>query len=339
MSHQKKIIHVYKRTWATLFILRIVDVFQKSLFRTCHNVVCICVAINIQHIHRTVHHMQRFLFVSDQLLNMCIEVWWLLISHDLPNHQQYVSCLGKDMCKDATLSCRPNDSCTIHCTGAAACSGSTVINGSSATDVTLICDETDACKGAHVLCGTGSCMVVCTQSDGVCEDLTVDIASAASYHCINCVSSTSNNTVTPSPINEIPDSMFVGERLMNFSDANAYCTALDRHLISIHSYADQWSAAALCELVELINNTGGCWIGLSDQGTNEWAWADGTPLDYGFNQSTLQPLTGVYPWDSNEPNNINEKCVEMRPEQFGYEWNDGSCSTLRRVLCSGMFPW
>ncbi|GIY70545.1 macrophage mannose receptor 1 [Caerostris extrusa] len=51
----------------------------------------------------------------------------------------------------------------------------------------------------------------------------------------------------------------------------------------------------------------------------EFVWADKSELDLTF-------------WDSNEPNDENEQCVELKTEDM--RWNDINCNEKRGFICS-----
>lgn len=57
----------------------------------------------------------------------------------------------------------------------------------------------------------------------------------------------------------------------------------------------------------------------------EFAWTDGSELDYEN-------------WKVNEPNNLDEKCVEALthddPNGVIFTWNDNRCGEKRRYICS-----
>lgn len=121
-------------------------------------------------------------------------------------------------------------------------------------------------------------------------------------------------------------SIFIGESAVtSYSDAQTCCQSLGAQLVSIHDTATQEEAEALCQSVDhAAVGSVGCWIGLYDSGTNDWAWTDGSPIDYGFDDTG--EASDAYPWDSanGEPNTVSEKCVELNRYQ-NYMWNDLNC--------------
>ena len=84
---------------------------------------------------------------------------------------------------------------------------------------------------------------------------------------------------------------------MTFWEANSYCNASGRELLSIHNNATQSAAETLCAT---FNHTAvsswGCWIGLYDNGTNDYIWTDGSESNYGFDDNGN--ATKIYPWIS-----------------------------------------
>lgn len=135
-------------------------------------------------------------------------------------------------------------------------------------------------------------------------------------------------TQDPTPVS---DDIFISPKPMSFSDAEEYCKAFDRHLVSIHSQSAQDAAAELCNLGDELAY--GCWIGLYHD-DSDWKWSDGSALDYGFG-STTGTTSGAYPWYPGEPNNVNEDCVQLFPAVLGNQWNDLTCSNLCYAICKG----
>ena len=53
----------------------------------------------------------------------------------------------EDLCKGNKLNCRASDPCKIECDAKTTCSSGATVNGMSSTDVTVLCDQHDSCKG------------------------------------------------------------------------------------------------------------------------------------------------------------------------------------------------
>ena len=106
-----------------------------------------------------------------------------------------------------------------------------------------------------------------------------------------------------------------GNVTMTWDEALAWCL-IDhgRYLASIHSDYESAVASAVC-------GENSCWIGSRcyDSDCIDWEWQDTSSWSY----------TNWYT-PSGEPNNVNEKCVEMYSN--GY-WNDHSCTVSRLPLC------
>ena len=82
---------------------------------------------------------------------------------------------------------------------------------------------------------------------------------------------------------------------MTYDEAEAYCQSQGSTLATIRNSADRDAAKALCQTYNNVDSRG-CWIGLKSAGDSEnWAWEDGSPLDYGF-LSNGDPNVGVDPW-------------------------------------------
>ena len=107
--------------------------------------------------------------------------------------------------------CRAGDPCIINCIGESSCAGNSQLNGTDATDVQLICDGKDACKGnTKIFCGIGDMSIECTKSTS-CEDATLYCNSASSLECdgkcpdwdeftASPTADPTEDAVTPSPI-------------------------------------------------------------------------------------------------------------------------------------------
>jgi len=77
-----------------------------------------------------------------------------------------------------------------------------------------------------------------------------------------------------------------------------------------------------------------CWIGLvSEGGSLDWSWTDGSPLDFGFNSDGTVTFDS-HPWLEGEPNDegYDEDCVEFQT-LFGLGFNDKSCDHELHPLC------
>ena len=84
-------------------------------------------------------------------------------------------CHGEDHCTDSALRCRDDDSCRIHCDGDHSCSGSALLDGSSASNVMIECIGSESCSGALIRCGSGHCVLSCSSTTS-CDALTVDLS-------------------------------------------------------------------------------------------------------------------------------------------------------------------
>ena len=100
----------------------------------------------------------------------------------------------------------------------------------------------------------------------------------------------------------------VGSDLLSWEDAVAWC--LNNHGRYLASIQSNFQNAAVLEVCGYNN----CWIGARcyDSDCIDWEWQDGRNWSY-TNWNTA----------SGEPNNVDEKCVEMYGS--GY-WNDNLCS-------------
>ena len=149
---------------------------------------------------------------------------------------------------------------------------------------------------------------------------------------------TTEATTIPTEIPTVLDDMFLVETPMIWSDADAYCTGLGLHLLSIHTADIHAVAKDLCGTIDHdAMGTWGCWVGLSQNASDHWFWSDMSSTDYGFAGGA--PTTGLYPWASGEPNNWNnvEDCgILLGVWDAGYTWNDFSCTTSNYPICQGM---
>lgn len=68
------------------------------------------------------------------------------------------------------------------------------------------------------------------------------------------------------------------------------------------------------------------WISGNDLGVSrEWYWlANGKPMSFTY-------------WGRDEPNNSNERCVEVRFRSNDWSWNDRSCNVELFFVCEMKF--
>lgn len=104
--------------------------------------------------------------------------------------------------------------------------------------------------------------------------------------------------------------------------AKARCTAWGGALVSIHSQAEQ-----VC--VETLLESAGTWIGYeqgaSTELTGNWAWSDGTPVDFAPQWFMAEPNDG----DGTE--NGIEQCGDLFTNGA---WNDDDCMMARSFACA-----
>ena len=110
----------------------------------------------------------------------------------------------------------------------------------------------------------------------------------------------------------------LSKNVLNWQAAKKACEDLNSTLAIISSLAEH--QALKRHISGTRKNT---WIGLhrdrSDQ--NGWLWVDGSRLNDSH-------------WGKNEPNNIAEKCVEMRfSKTLNGRWNDQTCSDRINYIC------
>ncbi|XP_068210370.1 macrophage mannose receptor 1-like isoform X2 [Palaemon carinicauda] len=97
-----------------------------------------------------------------------------------------------------------------------------------------------------------------------------------------------------------------------WTDANKWCANLGSNLASIHSKAE------LTLIIQAAHNiTDPMWIGLI-QMREGFGWSDGSGYDF-------------INWQTGEPNNGREECVEMYPGSG--HWNDNVCNNARPFIC------
>ena len=134
----------------------------------------------------------------------------------------------------------------------------------------------------------------------------------------------------------------IGDVRMTWFDAEAYCQLQGTNLASVHSTLDREKAKALCMTRPATND--GCWLGLHQPfgaGNEQWAWSDGSDLDFGFDSNDgAMPTLGVDPWAPGEPNDYGdgEDCVQLR-YSFAFNWNDAQCNDANfryYPICNGM---
>ncbi|XP_037030006.1 C-type lectin 37Db-like [Bradysia coprophila] len=86
-------------------------------------------------------------------------------------------------------------------------------------------------------------------------------------------------------------------------------------------------------IISMLINTSGCgdeaqnlWTSGNDLGASrEWYWlANGKPIEFTN-------------WGTDEPNNINERCLELRWKDTAWSWNDRTCTTELFFICEMKF--
>lgn len=124
----------------------------------------------------------------------------------------------------------------------------------------------------------------------------------------------------------IANAYFLGDVNVNsFQDAQDYCKQKDSSLASIHNAEDLQKANDLCAPVSR------CWLGIYQESDGKpWKNIDGTAIHYGFDINGAA-ISGVKPWNPNEPNRADEHCVQL--EGNGYA--DYPCNySDTRPLCN-----
>ena len=120
---------------------------------------------------------------------------------------------------------------------------------------------------------------------------------------------------------------FYTRKCCNNLHASEICKKFDGILTPIKSASVQ---AFINERID-INGGGNYWIGLYQIGddTTKWEWSDKETVDYTN-------------WWYSEPNNINEKCAEVRnfwsygwnyQRDYYLRWNDRDCSIINKFIC------
>jgi len=109
----------------------------------------------------------------------------------------------------------------------------------------------------------------------------------------------------------------------NWHDANALCTALGYHLVTIvDGGEDTWVADTAAAY-----GVGAWWIGMNDLAQEgAWGWIDGSPVTHTH-------------WAQDEPNNVGgvEHCgVLWEATVPAYTWNDADCYQLKACVCEYM---
>ncbi|XP_052258892.1 macrophage mannose receptor 1-like [Dreissena polymorpha] len=109
---------------------------------------------------------------------------------------------------------------------------------------------------------------------------------------------------------------YVSQPRASWYDARDFCAQNGGDLMSAHSLQENNF------LITLMTSTVGsdCWIGLFDKGSNQFGWADGTPVDYTH-------------WSGNEPNDAfgSENCGQI--QAFNGYWNDNDCNEQFHYIC------
>jgi hypothetical protein len=99
--------------------------------------------------------------------------------------------------------------------------------------------------------------------------------------------------------------------ITTWANAEAEAVAMGGHLISVNDAAEQAFINGLL--------SGSTWIGLTDEGTNVWAWTNGDPVSY-TNWSTYEPNGGT-----------TENCG-VSEGAWGGLWNDLPCDRVHRGI-------
>merc|ERR1719410_495507 len=111
-----------------------------------------------------------------------------------------LDCGQEDLCREQTLTCRPNDPCILKCDNKASCKSGTIIRGGHATDVTIVCGATDSCADdITIICGTGACKLECETPSSCTAFGTIDVSRARSFECIGDCPLTLPYAFSPSP--------------------------------------------------------------------------------------------------------------------------------------------
>ena len=102
------------------------------------------------------------------------------------------------------------------------------------------------------------------------------------------------------------------ETTTTWETAHDTCHTFGAHLASIPSMNVNKYVSSIVS----VPDDGGYWIGGTKRG-DQWVWGDDSPWNYAN-------------WAEGEPNNGNEKCVELKKDE---SFNDVNCNSLRRFVC------
>lgn len=107
--------------------------------------------------------------------------------------------------------------------------------------------------------------------------------------------------------------------------AEATCQSMGMHLIRVNGVAEElW----MFDTAVSLSMTGDLWSGGMDQGTNDYAWPDGTRFWSGAADG--MPVNDSYShFRPSEPNGSGD-CVVL---QSDHRWDDQDCSWLRNYVC------
>ncbi|XP_056098621.1 C-type lectin domain family 10 member A isoform X2 [Rhinichthys klamathensis goyatoka] len=108
---------------------------------------------------------------------------------------------------------------------------------------------------------------------------------------------------------------------LNWTEAQDYCKAQGALLLKIEEDDEEWAFLNNHTIPELY------WVGLTDQDTGQWRWADDTP--YTMNKER---------WDPGQPDNWKEHGLGEEGEDCGHfaftgKLNDSHCSNKMRFVC------
>ena len=113
------------------------------------------------------------------------------------------------MCADYTLTCQAGRSCHIDCSAPQSCQSAT-INGLSATDLTISCDDTNACDALSIYCGSSDCTLQCLTTNACSSNIAVlNHQTTSPLQCIGlCPPSFTTTTTTTSSSPQLEKSTF-----------------------------------------------------------------------------------------------------------------------------------